>query len=239
MHGYIEGTPLTRETMAEPARAQRIARRVAEWHRIEVPGYAHPRLFKTLRKWLASVPRAYADPARQAQWEASGCTREWLILQVAKLKQRLTTGHVWPVVFCHNDLLSANIIDQGERGVAFIDYEYGAQNFRGFDIGNHFNEYAGFECRFEECYPGRAAQLAWLRAYLEASRDTAARPVTDDELEALYVEANAFTLASHLFWGLWALIQADVSDIAFDYVGYAVRRFSRYRATKDHWLALL
>lgn len=29
--------------------------------------------------------------------------------------------------------------------VGFIDYEYGFYNLQAFDIGNHFNEYAG-EC---------------------------------------------------------------------------------------------
>lgn len=33
----------------------------------------------------------------------------------------------------------------------FIDLEYGWYNYRGFDIGNHFNEYAGFDCDFNLC----------------------------------------------------------------------------------------
>lgn len=31
--------------------------------------------------------------------------------------------------------------------------------------------------------------------------------VPDEELEALYIEANTYMLASHLFWALWSLIQ--------------------------------
>lgn len=61
-----------------------------------------------------------------------------------------------PVVFGHNDLLSGNILVLQQSGfdpqnpnrngpVCFIDYEYGAYTYRGFDIGNHFTEYAGFE----------------------------------------------------------------------------------------------
>lgn len=30
----------------------------------------------------------------------------------------------------------------------FIDFEYGSYNYRGFDIGNHFNEYAGYDCDY-------------------------------------------------------------------------------------------
>lgn len=48
------------------------------------------------------------------------------------------------VVFCHNDLLAGNvIIKEGNTGVDFIDFEYGSANYRGFDIGNHFNEMCG------------------------------------------------------------------------------------------------
>lgn len=31
--------------------------------------------------------------------------------------------------------------------------------------------------------------------------------VSDKDLQTMYVEANFFTLASHIYWGLWALIQ--------------------------------
>ena len=29
-----------------------------------------------------------------------------------------------------------------------IDFEYGAYGYRGYDLGNHFNEYAGFDCDY-------------------------------------------------------------------------------------------
>lgn len=63
-----------------------------------------------------------------------------------------------PVVFCHNDLLGGNIIVNESNGIKdyflsstysmkgelhFIDYEYAASNFRGFDIANHFCEWGG------------------------------------------------------------------------------------------------
>ena len=47
----------------------------------------------------------------------------------------------------------------------FIDFEYGCYAFRGFDWGNHFNEYAGFECDYGR-YPGAAAAALFLRHYL-------------------------------------------------------------------------
>jgi aminoglycoside phosphotransferase (APT) family kinase protein len=49
-----------------------------------------------------------------------------------------------PIVFCHNDLLLANIIHNANKStVTFIDYEYSNYNYQAFDIGNHFAEFAG------------------------------------------------------------------------------------------------
>ncbi len=220
--------------MSVPENARMIARKLSQWHKIEVPGEPLPRLFRTLRKWHQGLPKFYSNESIQAVWEQSGLTSEWLLKQITILEYKLMNYLSSPVLFCHNDLLGANIIRQSSD-VSFIDYEYGAQNFRGFDIGNHFCEYAGFDCLFEY-YPSKETQLVFLEAYL--SELNGHKP-TSEELEELYLEVNVFALTSHLFWGLWALIQASLSDIQFDYMGYAVRRFTQYKVTKDHWLTLL
>ena len=60
-----------------------------------------------------------------------------------KLKQTLQLVRS-PVVFCHNDLLLANVIyNEGKHTVTFIDYEYADYNYQAFDIANHFAEFAG------------------------------------------------------------------------------------------------
>ncbi|KAG7259200.1 hypothetical protein CRUP_018987 [Coryphaenoides rupestris] len=53
-------------------------------------------------------------------------------------------------------------------------------------------------------YPSAGPQKQWLRAYLEAYKEHKGLggPVTDHEVEVLYVQVNRFTLASHFFWGL-------------------------------------
>ena len=45
-------------------------------------------------------------------------------------------------------------------------------------------------------------------------------------------EASAFSLASHIYWGVWALTQARYSPIDFDYLGYSKMRWNRYYAVK-------
>ena len=136
-----------------------------------------------------------------------------------------------PVVFSHNDLLASNIIyDKDQHTVLFIDYEYSSYNYRGFDIGNHFCEFAGLECDWSR-YPSEEMQRKWLRNYLQSF--LLSTSVNEKDVTNLYIEVNKFSLAAHFFWGIWALIQAHYSDIDFDYMGFAIKRFSRYLSTKD------
>ena len=55
---------------------------------------------------------------------------------------------------------------------------------------------------------------------------------THEQLEHLYKEVEGFSLASHFYWGLWALIQAKISTIDFDYMSYAKLRFDEYERRK-------
>ncbi|XP_070977163.1 ethanolamine kinase 1-like isoform X2 [Oncorhynchus clarkii lewisi] len=166
-------------------------------------------------------------------------------------RRRLREEMVWmqqslsvlgsPVVLCHNDLLCKNIIyNQLGENVKFIDYEYAGYNYQAYDIGNHFNEFAGLNEVDYSHYPERSLQLQWLRSYLEAYKEHKGQgsEVTETEVEVLYVQVNRFSLASHFFWGLWALIQAEFSTIDFDFLGYAVLRFSQYFKMKPEVGAL-
>ncbi|XP_034223140.1 probable ethanolamine kinase isoform X2 [Prunus dulcis] len=115
-----------------------------------------------------------------------------------------------------------------------IDFEYGSYNYRGFDIGNHFNEYAGYECDFTLC-PNKDEQYHFLRHYLQPDNP---HEVSEKDLEALYVEENTYTLASHLYWALWGLIQAKFSPINFDYLGYFFLRYNEFKRQKEKCFSL-
>lgn len=122
-----------------------------------------------------------------------------------------------PVVFAHNDLLLGNVIyTESSKTVTFIDYEYADYNFQAFDIGNHFNEFAGVDSVDYTRYPKRDFQLKWLRVYLQTYLQRS--QISDVEVETLYVQVNQFALASHFFWVIWCLIQAEHSTIDFNYV---------------------
>lgn len=122
----------------------------------------------------------------------------------------------------------------------FIDYEYAGYNYQAYDIGNHFNEFAGVNEVDYNLYPDRALQLQWLQSYLEAYKEFKgfSGDVSEKEVEVLYIQVNQFALASHFFWGLWALIQAKYSRIDFDFLGYAIVRLSQYFKMKSEVMAL-
>ncbi|ORX44022.1 choline/ethanolamine kinase [Hesseltinella vesiculosa] len=241
VYGFIEGRVSHVNDLGNPKMASWIATRLAQWHKVELPSSSDQpvtrdqQLWKTMRSWLQQVPERYSDPKTQAAFEKHFDMKyiteelEQLIQQLEKLDPQ--------VVFSHNDLLYGNIIfNDDKEEAAFIDYEYGCYGFRGFDIGNHFNEYAGFECDYSQ-YPSPEFQREWLTGYLTASHDGKTPEVS--EVEQLYSEVNGFSLASHYYWGLWALLQAMVSDIDFDYMEYAVLRFNEYERRKEQVLTSL
>ncbi|XP_014810896.1 PREDICTED: ethanolamine kinase 1-like [Calidris pugnax] len=92
-------------------------------------------------------------------------------------------------------------------------------------------------------YPSKETQLQWLRSYLQAYKqltqgDRGGSGVSEEELEALYVQVNKFSLASHFLWACWGLIQDKYSTIDFNFLRYAKLRFKQYFKMKPVVTAL-
>ncbi|XP_043519315.1 choline kinase alpha-like [Frieseomelitta varia] len=51
------------------------------------------------------------------------------------------------------------------------------------------------------------------------------------------MEIKIFYLASHLFWGLWSIVNAKLSEIPFGYWDYAVSRLKNYQYLKEKIVA--
>ena len=112
-----------------------------------------------------------------------------------------------PTVPCHNDLLAANIMDDGDR-LWLIDYEYSGNNDPCFELGNIWSEAALELDRLEHLvagYYGAPAPVAVARARL-------------------------FGLMAKYGWTLWASIQDSVSDVDFDFWDWGMEKYVRARA---------
>jgi choline/ethanolamine kinase len=183
-------------------------------------------------------------PAKMAQVEAS-------------LYQHESKYHA-NVVFGHNDLQPGNILikdenlksnsdtEENKRNVTFIDFEYARYVPRGYDIVNHWCEWAADyhgltpHLMNYEKFPTAEQQKEFVTAYLQvANNKTAAADaandgqsgtggaVTEEEVESLIQEALDFEQLSHLWWGVWGLMQATQSSIDFDYIGYGKCRLDQ------------
>ncbi|CAG8766149.1 29655_t:CDS:2 [Gigaspora margarita] len=235
VYGYTPGRAISTPDMSNPHICLLIAEHMAVWHKVEnISDQKESTLFPDLRKWLGEVPKSYVNPKTDEKFQKNFKLEE-LFNELTDLENELVKLES-PVVFCHNDLLSGNIIyEEARNKVSFIDLEYGSMNYRSFDIANHFNEFAGFECDYN-LYPSKEFQKKWLRHYLcSYNPDTT---ISEEEVDELYREVNKFALASHFFWGVWGLIQAQFSEINFDYIEYAILRFKEYYNKKEEFLAL-
>jgi len=132
----------------------------------------------------------------------------------------------------------------GLSDIKLIDYEYGCYNYRGFDVANHFCEWAGGSDDAKPLYehfPTPEQQRLFCESYIDAcaalgiqSRDRVKLDSSDSELEQaeseldkLLREVSFFVQVVHIYWTVWALNQARDEGIeGFDYISYAHRRFS-------------
>ena len=113
------------------------------------------------------------------------------------------------IVFGHNDLLPANIIDDGKR-LWLIDFEYAGFNTAMFDLAGLASN-AGFDA---------AQSDALLAAYFGTP--------PDDGVRASHA---AMQCASLLREALWALVsEMHLSAPGADYNAYALQNFARFDA---------
>lgn len=116
--------------------------------------------------------------------------------------------------------------------VSFIDYEYGTPSPVAFDVANHFAEWAGYDCDYS-AVPTQAQRLTFIREYIKTyARLSGAAMDEDKETRKLMHEVDVFRGVPGFYWGIWALIQAEISHIDFDYSTYAEKRLGEYWAYK-------
>jgi len=109
-----------------------------------------------------------------------------------------------PKVPCNNDLLAENFILVGGE-MRLIDYEYSGNNEASFELGNVWSESSLSHEQLEElvaAYWGRPLRNKVARARL-------------------------WGLMSKYGWTLWGSLQDGISDIDFDFWGWAMEKYER------------
>lgn len=243
---FLPGIALGPDHVRDPRIFRLVAQEMARVHAIHANGsLPKPILWQKLHKYLALVKMDLSPKVPNPSLHQDVPSLEMLEHELAWMKDTLSQLGS-PVVLCHNDLLCKNIIyNRAQEHVRFIDYEYTGYNYQAFDIGNHFNEFAGVKEVDYRLYPSKETQLQWLRSYLQAYKQLTQGgqggtgvTVSEKELEALYVQVNKFSLASHFLWACWGLIQDKYSTIDFNFLRYAKLRFRQYFKMKPVVTAL-
>jgi len=107
---------------------------------------------------------------------------------------------------CHNDLLNANFLDDGS--VRIVDWEYAGMGDRFFDLANFS---VNHEFSVEE-------DRALLRAYF------------GEVQEADLASVRMMRFMSDFREAMWGVLQSGISDLGFDFAGYAAKHFARLEA---------
>ncbi|XP_068595649.1 ethanolamine kinase 1 [Brachionichthys hirsutus] len=245
---FVRGRVLDDDLLQQLPTYRLIAAEMGRIHSIQ-PGRnrpVEPQLWTKMSHFLTLVKNGvHGGPAGQQRTKSPVAVQEVPSVETLSAELDLLKNHLSrigsPTVLCHNDLLTKNIIYNQEEGIVrFIDYEYADFNYQAFDIGNHFNEFAGVNDVNYSRYPSRELQRDWLTAYLESWKRSSGRDatVTEAEVTRLYVHACKFSLASNFLWGLWAILQSRYSSIDFDFQRYAAARLGHYFQKKEEYFGL-
>ena len=206
---YLESKALDAPQCTEQDTMCKIARTLAKFHGAQVDGPKEPAIWDQLLGWCDMASKlTFEDEAKRKSHAAIDFAE--LERAIGELQSRCDTLKP-AIVFSHQDLLSGNIMMHPTTGdVTFIDFEYSGYGYQGYDIANHWNECMGFECDLS-LYPSPEKRRLFVQEYIRAWDENASGAGKD--CEALLLEADFFVLVSHLFWGVWAVIQVPTNAV--------------------------
>jgi thiamine kinase-like enzyme len=194
---FIAGTTPSLERMREPPMLRRVAAALRAIHAGPVIRAAFDS-FRVVERYLdLARERGAAEPA---EYERAHGLAEQIEATRAGAAQ----------CFCHNDLLNANFIDDGER-LRIVDWEYAG-------MGDPFFDLANFAVNHELDREQRRMLLA---AYADS--------VEEEDARAL----ELLRFMSDFREAMWGVLQSAVSGLEFDFGAYAREHFERLERTAE------
>ena len=192
---FVEGRPIPVEEMRRPEVVDRVAKTLRRVHEgPPIPGRFDS--FRVVETFAETAAAHGVDVPEDYRW-AKGVADE---IEAARRGA--------DVVPCHNDLLNANFLDDGEA-VRIVDWEYAGMGDRFFDLANF-----SINHEFDD-----EANDALLRGYFGAVDDADARALRLMRFMSDFREA------------MWGVVQQGISELDFDFVAYATEHFARLRRT--------
>jgi thiamine kinase-like enzyme len=190
---FIEGEPIPPEMLRTPDMLAKVAVAVRTVHYgPPIPGRFDPH--RVVERYAATAAERGVRIPDDYAWAKQVSER----IEAHRGPQPLTP--------CHNDLLNANFIFDGER-VRIVDWEYAGMGDRFFDLGNLSIKH-DFEIGHDEVV---------LRAYSGEMQRA--------DLAAL----RLMRFMGTFFEAMWGVVQQGISELDFDFKTYADENFERLR----------
>jgi thiamine kinase-like enzyme len=194
---FIEGRSVPPEEVRTPEGVRRVAAALHKFHdAATIPGWFDAHAVVELYRDEAikhgvSIPKEFTEALRVSEHirRARGPQQE---------------------VPCHNDLLNANFLDDGE--IRVVDWEYAGMGDRFFDLANlSVNHEFGLE-----------EDRLLLAAYFGV------------EMPAHLAALRLMRVMSDFREAMWGVLQSGISELDFDFNEYAAKHFKRLlRAAED------
>ncbi|WP_339853716.1 choline/ethanolamine kinase family protein [Roseovarius nubinhibens] len=205
---FVDSHTLTAEDVRAPEMLPRIVDLVKRCHRDAPKHLRGPALIF----WVFHVIRDYGATLAERQ-SPHGPLIDELVSLGNSLEE---AAGPFDMVFGHNDLLAANLLDDGTR-LWLIDYDYAGFNSPLFDLGGLASNNGLSE----------AQEVACLEHYFEA-------PVTGDLLHRY----AAMKCASLLRETMWSMVSELTSELDFDYAAYTAENLAAFRQSHTDFLTM-
>jgi len=190
---FVGGSSIPEDRLAEPPIMRSVVASITAIHgcapiRATFPVFRIVERFRdTASERGVSIPASYADAHEVA----------------ARIEAAFAAAPM-PLTTCHNDLLNANFLLDGDH-TWIVDYEYAGMGDPFFDLGN-LAVNNGLDA---------SAQASLLEAYFGDVRDVHRARLALMRIVSDFREA------------MWGVVQQAISTLDFDYVDYADRHFTR------------
>jgi thiamine kinase-like enzyme len=194
---FLEGGPIPMDDLQRPDVLEKVVRSIRAIH-ASPPILSTFPVFRIVERYRdlaadrgVAIPEAYAHAH-----------------ELADRIERAFARNPMPERTCHNDLLNANFLLDGDH-VWIVDYEYAGVGDPFFDLGN-FSINNGLSTD---------AQGTLLRLYFGATRDVHR------------ARLGLMRIMSDFREAMWGVLQQGISTLDVDYVAYAETHFARLART--------
>ncbi|XP_019439374.1 PREDICTED: probable choline kinase 2 [Lupinus angustifolius] len=207
---FLNARTLSASDLRDPEISAMIATKMRNFHNLHVPGAKKAHIWQRLRNMLNHAKRL-CSPKDVMTFGSDNLHADIDILEM------LLSEVYEEIGFCHNDLQYGNIMmDEEQRTITFIDYEFASHNPIAYDLAYHFCDMEGdyhsyqphiihttkYPGQFMYGTPGLEERQRFIRIYLSADGN---RP-SNIEVEQLVNAAEKYTLPCYLSYGLWGLL---------------------------------